>query len=130
MKTETPKLIGKDKMKNSPILASQTQIRGSFSESYPMGGNSRTTRRADIPGQSQMVLTGYPEPVRLGKTYLFTGKPYAVGLLNDCRARLDPAFKIRREIISRLHDIRRTIYTTPPSVSISTTATLSPILDV
>ena len=84
----------------------------------------------DIPGQAQMVLTGYTEPVRLGKTYLFTGKPYAVGLKNECRARLDPKWKQQREIVSRLHDIRRTIYATPPSVNISTNSTLLPILDV
>lgn len=87
-------------------------------------------RTFDIPGQAQMVLTGYPEPVRLGKIYLFTGKPYAVGLKNECRARLDPAFKIRREIVSRLHDIRRAILATPPSVNISTNSTLLPILDL
>lgn len=87
--------------------------------------------RNDIPGQAQFILTGYPEPVRMGKTYLFSnGKPYRVGLKNECRARLDPVFKIRREIISRLHDIRRTIYATPASVNISTNAALLPILDV
>ena len=87
-------------------------------------------RILDIPGQAQMVLTGYPETVRPGKVYRFEGKPYAVGLKNECRARLDPLWKKRREIVSRLHDIRRTIYATPPSVNVSANTVLCPILDV
>ena len=88
-------------------------------------------RRADDhPGQASFILTGHPEPIRLGKNYLLNGKPYRVGLLNFCRARLDPCFRVRREIVSRLHDIRRTIYATPPSVNISTNSTLLPILDL
>ena len=88
-------------------------------------------RRADDhPGQASFILTGYPEPIRLGKNYLLNGKPYRVGLLNLCRARLDPCFRVRREIVSRLHDIRRTIYATPPSQNICISVTLPPILDV
>ena len=87
-------------------------------------------RTDEHPGQASFILTGYPEPIRLGKNYLLNGKPYRVGLLNFCRARLDPCFRVRREIVSRLHDIRRTIYATPPSVNISTNSTLLPILDV
>ena len=88
-------------------------------------------RRADDhPGQASFILTGHPEPIRLGKNYLLNGKPYRVGLLNFCRARLDPCFRVRREIVSRLHDIRRTIYAAPPSVNVSANTTLCPILDV
>ena len=82
------------------------------------------------PGQTAFVYVGQPETVRPGKVYRFEGKPYAVGLRNDCRARLDPLWKKRREIVSRLHDIRRTIYATPPSVNVSANTALCPILDV
>ena len=108
MKTETPNLNGKDKMKNPPILATQTQIRGSFSERYPM------------------VQNRHSERIRMGQAYYFQGQPYTVGLMNECRARLDPAFRIPRTITSRLHDTQRTIFTTPPSVSISNSAELIP----
>ena len=88
-------------------------------------------RRADDhPGQASFILTGYPEPIRLGKNYLLNGKPYRVGLLNLCRARLDPCFRVRREIVSRLHDIHRTIYAAPPSVNVSANTALCPILEV
>lgn len=82
-------------------------------------------------GQTTIVYTGNPEPIRPGKKYRFCdGKPYTVGMKNPCRARLDPAFRVRREIVSRLHDIRRTIYATPPSVNISPNTELPPILDL
>ncbi len=89
----------------------------------------RRTVKQD-PGQSIFVYVGQPETVRPGKVYRFEGKPYAVGLKNECRARLDPLWKKRREIVSRLHDIRRTIYATPPSINVSAGTTLCPILDV
>ena len=88
----------------------------------------RTAKQA--PGQALFVYVGQPEPVRPGRVYRYEGKPYAVGLRNECRARLDPLWKKRREIVSRLHDIRRTIYATPPSVNVSANTTLCPILDV
>ena len=84
----------------------------------------------EITGQSLFIYVGQPEIVRPGKVYRYQGKPYAVGLRNDCRARLDPLWKKRREIVSRLHDIRRTISATPPSVNVAANATLCPILDV
>lgn len=88
-------------------------------------------RRADDhPDQACFILTGHPEPIRLGKNYLLNGKPYRVGLLNFCRARLDPCFRVRREIVSRLHDIHRTIYATPPSQNMCNSVNLPPILDV
>lgn len=89
----------------------------------------RRTVKQD-PGQSVFVYVGQPETVRPGKVYRYQGKPYAVGMRNDCRARLDPLWKKRREIVSRLHDIRRTISATPPSVNVAANATLCPILDV
>jgi len=82
------------------------------------------------PGQSVFVYVGQPETVRPGQVYRYQGKPYAVGLRNDCRARLDPLWKKRREIVSRLHDIRRTRYSPPPSVNLSANTALCPILDV
>jgi len=84
----------------------------------------------EIPGQSLFIYVGQPETVRPGKVYHYQGKPYAVGLRNDCRARLDPLWKKRREIVSRLHDIRRTIYAAPPSVNVSANTSLCPILEV
>ena len=87
-------------------------------------------RPEDHPCQACFILTGHPEPVRLGKTYLVNGKPYRVGLLNFCRARLDPCFRVRREIVSRLHDIRHTIHAKPPSQNMCNSVTLPPILDV
>lgn len=83
-----------------------------------------------IPGQALLILTGYPETVRPGKVYRYQGKPYAVGLRNDCRARLDPLWKQRREIVSRLHDIHRVIFATPRSVNVSANTALCPILDI
>ena len=82
------------------------------------------------PNQTAFVYVGQPETVRPGKVYRYQGKPYAVGLKNECRARLDPKWKQRREIVSRLHDIRRTIYAAPPSVNVSANTALCPILDV
>ena len=89
----------------------------------------RSTVKQD-PGQTAFVYVGQPETVRPGKVYRYQGKPYAVGLRNDCRARLDPLWKKRREIVSRLHDIRRTIYAKPPSQNMCNSVTLPPILDV
>ena len=87
-------------------------------------------KTANDPNQAAFVYVGQPETIRPGKVYRYEGKPYAVGLRNECRARLDPLWKQRREIVSRLHDFRRTIYATPPSVNISANSTLLPILDV
>ena len=88
----------------------------------------RTAKQA--PGQALFIYVGQPETVRPGKVYRYQGKPYAVGLRNDCRARLDPCFRVRREIVSRLHDIHRTIYAKPPSQNMCNSVTLPPILDV
>ena len=85
---------------------------------------------ANDPNQTVFVYVGQPETVRPGKVYRYQGKPYAVGLRNDCRARLDPLWKKRREIVSRLHDIHRTIYAKPPSQNMCNSVTLPPILDV
>ena len=63
-----------------------------------------------------------------GRVYLYwDGKAYRAGLVNACRVRLDPLFRKRREIVSRLHDTRRTIYAQPPSISISPGAKLVPV---
>ena len=68
-----------------------------------------------------------PEPLKEGAAYIYSdGKLYRVGLLNACRARLDPLWRKRRTIISRLHDTRAEILSTPPSISISTAASLIP----
>jgi hypothetical protein len=68
-----------------------------------------------------------PQPLKEGEAYLYSdGKLYRVGLLNQCRARLDPLWRKRREIVSRLHDTRAEVLSTPPSVSISTAAMLIP----
>lgn len=70
-----------------------------------------------------------PEALREGRVYLYLdGKPYRAGLVNACRCRLDPMFRKRREIVSRLHDTRRTIYAQPPSISISPAARLVPVI--
>ena len=69
------------------------------------------------------------ETLQHGKAYLyFDGKPYRVGLLNECRARLDPLFRKRRVITDRLHDKTVTIHSTPASISISPACKLWPVL--
>lgn len=69
-----------------------------------------------------------PEPVKLGKVYLYLdGKPYRVGLLNECRARLDPQFRTLRPITDRLHNTTVYIQTTPPSLNIAPRCVLTPI---
>ena len=70
-----------------------------------------------------------PEPVKLGAVYLYEGRAYRVGLLNACRARLDPVFKISRTITNRLTDKAAVIHATPPSVSISPASELPPATD-
>jgi hypothetical protein len=75
------------------------------------------------------MRTPKPETPKEGRVYLFLdGKPYRAGLVNACRCRLDPVFRKKREIVSRLHDTRRTIYAQPPSISISPTARLVPVI--
>ena len=69
------------------------------------------------------------EPVKEGRVYLYLdGKPYRAGLVNACRCRLDPVFRKRREIVSRLHDTRRTIYAQPPSLNIAPNVRLVPVI--
>ena len=64
-----------------------------------------------------------------GKAYVyFDGRPYRVGLLNECRARLDPLFRKRRVITDRLHDKTVTIHSTPASISIAPTCKLVPVI--
>ena len=68
------------------------------------------------------------EPLQLGKAYHYCdGKPYRVGLLNECRARLDPLFRKRRTITDRLHGLTVTIHAAAPSVSISANSMLPPV---
>ena len=68
------------------------------------------------------------ERLQLGKAYHYCdGKAYRVGLLNECRARLDPLFRKRRTITSRLHGVSVTIHATAPSVSISAMSMLPPV---
>jgi hypothetical protein len=49
-----------------------------------------------------MKHTAQPEPVQHGRVYLYEGHAYRVGLLNECRARLDPVFRVQRTITNRL----------------------------
>ena len=68
-----------------------------------------------------------PVPMKEGEAYLFSnGKLYRVGLLNACRARLDPLWRKRRVIVDRLHETRVEILSTPPSVNISAGTCLIP----
>ena len=68
-----------------------------------------------------------PQLLKAGEAYLYSnGKLYRVGLLNQCRARLDPLWRKRREIVSRLHDTRAEVLSTPPSVNISAGSLLIP----
>jgi exopolysaccharide biosynthesis predicted pyruvyltransferase EpsI len=69
------------------------------------------------------------EPVKLGKVYLYPdGKAYRVGLLNACRARLDPLYRKKRIITDRLRGKTVSILTTPPSLNISPTSVLTPVI--
>ena len=68
-----------------------------------------------------------PEPVKLGAVYLYEGRAYRVGLLNACRARLDPVFRKKRIITDRLRDKTVSILTTPPSLNISPASILPPV---
>lgn len=74
-----------------------------------------------------MKHTTQPEPVKLGAVYIYDGKAYRVGLLNACRARLDPVFRLERTITDRLRDKTVSILTTPPSLNISPTSVLPPV---
>ena len=68
-----------------------------------------------------------PQPLKEGEAYIFSdGKLYRVGLLNECRAMLVPLWRKRRVIVSRLHETRTEILTTPPSVNISPGTLLIP----
>ena len=71
-----------------------------------------------------MNHTAQPEPVQQGRVYLYEGHAYRVGLLNDCRVRLDPVFRVQRTITNRLTAQVAVIHATPPSVSISPAAEL------
>lgn len=74
-----------------------------------------------------MKRTPQPENPQQGKAYWYhDGKPYVAGLVNPCRVRLDPLFRKKREIISRLHDTRRTIYSRAPSISVAAGVKLFP----
>ncbi len=69
------------------------------------------------------------ETLQQGKVYIyFDGKPDRVGLLNECRARLDPLFRKRRVITDRLRDKTVTINSTPASISISPSCKLWPVI--
>jgi hypothetical protein len=59
----------------------------------------------------------------------FIYRAYRVGLLNDCRARLDPVFRVQRTITNRLTAQVAVIHATPPSVSISPAAELIPVTE-
>jgi len=70
------------------------------------------------------------EPVKLGKVYLYPdGKAYRVGLLNACRARLDPLYRKKRIITDRLRGKTVSILTTPPSLNISPASVLPPVIN-
>ena len=53
-----------------------------------------------------------------GRAYLLNGKPYRAGLVNACRARLDPLFTIARTI-RPLAGRPVTIHAHPESVNVS-----------
>ena len=76
-----------------------------------------------------MKHTAQPEPVQQGRVYLYEGHAYRVGLLNDCRARLDPVFRVQRTITNRFTAQVAVIHATPPSVSISPAAELIPVTE-
>ena len=69
-----------------------------------------------------------PEKIQAGRCYLYYGKPYRVGMLNACRARLDPLFRQRKQIKSRLHDFERTIYAKAGSLNVSPSCELPPLV--
>ena len=75
-----------------------------------------------------MNRTAQPAPLEIGRAYILDGKAYTVGLLNFSRARLDPLFRKRKVITSRLHDYSKTIFARPPSVNLSAGARLVPVL--
>lgn len=54
-----------------------------------------------------------------GKVYDYYGKPYRAGMVNDCRARMDPAFTEERTITDRLHDKTHKVRYSPGSINIS-----------
>ena len=72
--------------------------------------------------------TPKPEKIQEGRCYLYYGKPYRVGMLNACRARLDPLFRQRKQIKSRLHDFERTIYAKAGSLNVSPSCELPPLV--
>ncbi len=72
--------------------------------------------------------TPKPERIQQGRAYLYYGRPYRVGMLNDCRARLDPLFRRRKQIKSRLHDLERTIYAKAHSLNIAPNCELPPLV--
>ena len=74
-----------------------------------------------------MKHTAQPEPVQQGRVYLYEGHAYRVGLINACRARLDPVFRKKRIITDRLRDKTVSILTTPPSLNISPASILPPV---
>ena len=75
------------------------------------------------------MKTPAPEALKKGRVYMFfDGKPYRVGILNDCRARLDPLFRKRRIITDRLKGTSVTIHSTPASISISNGCKLTPVI--
>ena len=53
-----------------------------------------------------------------GRSYLLNGKPYRAGLVNHCRARLDPLFTVERTI-RPLAGRPVTIKAHPDSVNVS-----------
>ena len=75
------------------------------------------------------MKTPKPEAPRQGRPHFYLdGRAYMAGLVNASRCRLDPLFTQRREIVSRLHDLRRTIRIRPPSLNISPSSMLVPII--
>ena len=71
----------------------------------------------------------HPEPLQLARAYDYFGKPYRVGLLNACRARLDPLFREARTIHDRLTGRTVRIETKPQSLNVSPSTRLQPITD-
>lgn len=60
-----------------------------------------------------------------GRAYVLNGRTYRAGLVNDCRARLDPLFREARTIRPAFGEAR-TIHSTPESLNVSPTAALQP----
>lgn len=75
-----------------------------------------------------ILIIQKPEQVQQGRVYLYDGKAYRAGLVNDCRCRLDPLFRVRRTINDHLHMKVIEIRARPPSINVCNTLQLPPVI--